>query len=156
MRLLISLGPDKLGTFEGRKSLGVGHVFGMRAEGGEFPPAPLGHGAPELRIFMIGEIEKRRACTPLLALKQHRNKWRRHDQGRGDFEASKAHQMTAALALGAIADLIVVLQIAEKRMPRQSRGGSAVPAPSKLRIAAVVDKHSLRRFSQIGDRTEVG
>ena len=101
----------------------------MRAKGGKFAPAPLRHGAPEFRVFMIGKINKRRARAPLLALKKHRNEWRRHDQRRRNFETPKTHQMTAAFALGAIADLIVVLQITQKRISRQSDGGSAMAAP---------------------------
>ena len=44
---------------------------------------------PKLRVFVIGEIKKRRAGAPFLALKKHRNKWRGHDQRRGDFRARR-------------------------------------------------------------------
>jgi hypothetical protein len=38
-----------------------------------------------------------------------------HERG-GDFEAPEADEMTAALPLGAVADLSVVLHIAEETM----------------------------------------
>ena len=131
MRILFAFIPIQSRPFECFRGLRIGHVFDMGAEGGEFAPPPVSHGAAQRRVFMIGKIKKRRASSPFLTLKKHRNEWRGHDQRRGDFQASNTHQMTAALALGTVADLIVILQIPQKRMSRQSREGPAVRSLSK-------------------------
>jgi hypothetical protein len=49
-------------------------------------------------------------------LKQHGNEWRREYQCCGHLELSNIQQMTAPFAFGPVSDLIMILQVAEKRM----------------------------------------
>ena len=69
MWILFAFTPIQSRPFECFRGLRIGHVFDMGAEGGEFAPPPIGHGAAERRVFMIGKIKKRRAGSPLLTEK---------------------------------------------------------------------------------------
>jgi hypothetical protein len=48
-------------------------------------------------------------------LEEQRDEWRGDDEGGSELQPPGAEEMAAALPLGAVADLIVVLQVAEER-----------------------------------------
>src|SRR5688572_22573065 len=64
--------------------------------------------------------------------------------------------MTAPFSFGAVANLIVILQVAEKRVAENSFGRSSMPASAKCRITAVMDENPLDCFGQIRQRAEIG
>src|SRR4051812_28802249 len=65
--------------------------------------------------------------------------------------------MAAAVALGAVADLVVVLEIAEEARSRYVRSRRApVGLPPELRVAAVVDVRLTEGGGDVGQRSEIG
>ena len=80
---------------------------------------------------------------------------RGEDEGGGDLQAPGAEQMAAALALGAVAHLIVVLQVAEEAMAGEAGGRPAVAAAAEARVAAVVDEGAREGLREVGQRAEV-
>src|SRR5665213_2880833 len=63
--------------------------------------------------------------------------------------------LAEAVSLRAIANLIVVLEIAQKSMRAQITETPAMPPPPVGRKAAVIDKGAPQRARQIGQRAEV-
>src|SRR5260370_37070721 len=104
---------------------------------------------------MIGEVLKGTRRVPLFALKQHRNKWRGHQDCRGDLELIDRHEMPKPLAHRAIANLIVILQKRDESMRRKSHHWRAVPATATLRICAVVREAAGESFSELRDQAEI-
>jgi hypothetical protein len=104
---------------------------------------------------MIGKVPEGRGGAPLLALEQQGyERCGEHETG-GDFEAPVTDEMTPALPLGAVTDLIVVLQIAEGAVAREAGGRPAVPTVTKARVAAVVDERVCKGLRQVGQRAKV-
>src|SRR5579862_3054125 len=108
VRFALRFRPVEFGFAERFRVLRVGNLFRIPAEGGEFAATAFADGAGKLRIAVIAEVEERRSGAPLVALEEHGNEWRAQHHGCRDPQTAGAHQMKAALALGAIADLIVV------------------------------------------------
>src|SRR5882757_5508303 len=105
---------------------------------------------------MIGEILKRRRRVPFLALKQHRNKWRCHQQRRGNFKLVDSNQMPKPLTHRAITNLIMILQERDESMRRESLHRPTVRAPPTFRIDTVVRETSSKSFRQLRDGAEIG
>ena len=96
--------------------LRVWDLFGGPAEGRELRPAPFADGPTQLRILVIGKVLERCGGAPLLALEQQGDEGRGEDEGGSDLQAARAEEMAAALPLGAVTNLIMVLQVAEEPM----------------------------------------
>src|SRR5688572_24214834 len=156
MRRAAAFVPCELGTLEGVERLWIRYIVRVRAKGGKFPAAAFGYQATEFGILMICEIQKRRSRGPFFTLKQHRNERRTQDQGSGDLEPSQTQQMTAPFSFGAVANLIVILQVAKKRVPENPVGRSSMSPFAKRRITAVIDEYPLDCFAQISHRAEIG
>src|SRR5918999_6184934 len=152
---LVDLGPIQLRTRECLRILRVRHVDWVPAQLREFLSPAVRNLTRSGGIREIDEVEERRTCTPLLALEQHRDERRGHHQGRSDFQKVCAHEIAAALATGTIADLVVVLQVAEEPIAREAASGASVPAPPERGIPSVVYEGFAQRLGKIRDRPEV-
>ena len=86
---------------------------------------------------MIRKVLERRGGTPLLPLEQHGDERRGEDEGSGDLQPPGAEEMAAALPLGAVANLIVVLQVAEEVMAGEAGRRSAVSAIARTSCSAL-------------------
>src|SRR6185312_6529784 len=118
MLRLVQLVPAQFGSFEGGGILRVGNVGGIPPEGGELAFSPFRNGTSHLRIFMVGKILEGRRCGPLLALKDERDERGGEHEGGGNFGSSKPGDVADPVPGGAVAYLVVVLDIAEELMPR--------------------------------------
>ena len=75
---------------------------------------------------MVGEVLKWRRSCPLFTLKQHGNERAHQYDCRCDLCAIEAGNLRQAVAPGAIANLVVILDIAEKPALRYLPSWSAV------------------------------
>ena len=117
--------------------------------------AAVRHGASELRVLVRREVEKGRACRPLLALEQHRCERRGQEQrGRG-LQLRDAHERRQALTGGPVAHLVVGLGRDDERARWQRvRFAAARPAPV-ARPLAVVHPGLTQRLAELSKRPEV-
>src|SRR5690606_1171727 len=60
------------------------------------------------------------------------------------------------LAAGAVADLVVVLEVAEERVAGHAGRRAAVRAAAERRVAAGIDPGAAQRRGDVGERAEVG
>ena len=93
---------------------------------------------------MVGEVLEWRRCGPFLTLKNQWNEGTQQYESRCDFRAIQSGNVTDPVTDCAIADLIVVLNVAEKTMLRQRTCRPPMDAIAISGVDSVVDK-GLRR-----------
>jgi len=135
--------------------LRVGDLVRGPAEGGELPAPAVAHEAAELEVDVVGEVLERRRGAPLLALEQHRHERGAQHEGGGDVEPPGAEQGRGALAGGPVADLVVVLEVAEQAVGGDAGQGPAVAAAPVGGVAAGVDVAPLQRPAERLEAAEV-
>ena len=81
---------------------------------GELPPPPGTHCLRELRLLVRGEVLPGRRRVPLLAHEEHRRERRREDECGADLGKSRRRQLPDPFTDGAVAHLVVGLQVAEE------------------------------------------
>ncbi len=106
---------------------------------------------------MVGEELPRGARAPLLTHPQHRGEGAGQDEGCADLQQPGAERGADAVALGAVADLVVILQVGQKA---PSGGafpvdGAAVIAAAEGGPAAVVHEHRRENLGQRAQGPEV-
>src|SRR5579863_8400125 len=99
---------------------------------------------------MIREIQEGRRCGPFFTLKEHGHEGAQQVHCRGDLRAIDAGDVADAVAYGAIADLIVGLNISEKSMLRQEPRGLAVITSSIAGVDSVINEIMFKSFGQLG------
>src|SRR5579863_2344765 len=77
--------------------LGIRSVLRLPAKNCKFRATAFAHRIGEMRLLMVRKEEKWRGSTPLLALEQHRNERRCHDQRCADLQPARTHQLAAAI-----------------------------------------------------------
>src|ERR1700733_14450612 len=155
VRALVDLVPVQLGALEGLTLLGIGDEIGVPSEGGELAAATLGDGLCHRVLFMVREVLEGRGGSVLLTLKDERDEWSGEDKAGGDLRTVEADDLLEAIAGGAIADLIVVLDEADKVMHGEAVHRASVPAVAILRERAVVDEDAGERLGKIFEGAEV-
>src|SRR5580692_568118 len=105
---------------------------------------------------MISEVLKARGCSPFFPLKQHGHKRSGEDEGCRNFCTACIYQMAKALTLCPIADLIVILRVAEEAPRRESFDRSPVDTVTMRCVDSVVDKGRFEGFGKVGHRAEIG
>src|SRR5579863_3382661 len=149
VRLAVKLRPIEAGPQKSQPILRVGNFPGLPAEGGEFLATALANILRELQFVVIGEIKEWRRGAPFFTLEEHGHLRRRQHQRRSDLLAAKAKQLAGAVALRAVADLVVILEIRKKMVAVQPfRRPSMVPL-AKRRITPVHDEHIAQRVAKI-------
>src|SRR5262249_29104630 len=132
-----------------------GNLLWTPSKSSKLTSSTFSHGVPELRILVIGEIEKGRTRRPFLTLKQHWNERCGQQHSCRYFQAICIHQMTTTFALCAIPDLIVVLRKCHKLMSRKAARTSSVMSVTKFRIAPIIDPGVLQSLRERGHRAEI-
>ena len=105
---------------------GVGDDGLVPAEGGELALAAFGDEPGHLGIFVVGEVEEGGGGGELFALEEHGDEGRGEDEAGGDLGFVEADDVLEAVAGGAIADLVVVLDEADEVMGGEAVDGAAV------------------------------
>ena len=101
--------------------------------------------------YWNGEVD-----AELLALEQHRDERGGQHQRRGDLGPLLGRQVAEPVALGPVAELVVVLDVAEEVVAGQADRRPAVAPEPELRPAAGVDVGGLEGGGQVLHRAEVG
>src|SRR6202521_1913899 len=110
----------------------IRHLTRRPAELAELSAPPGADSLLQLGITEVREVLERRARRPFLALKDQGNERREDRNGGSDARATGAHDVREAVAGRAIADLVVVLRVAEKAgegklPPRPAEAAPAEP-----------------------------
>ena len=98
---------------------------------------------------------ERRRCPPFLALEQHWRERPGQQQGGGYSQAPRAHEGAAAVAVGPVADLVVVLGEHDELVAPQPDRWPPLDAVTVRLQFAVVDPRLAERLGQQLERTEV-
>src|SRR5665213_906996 len=148
--------PMQFRSLEGLSLFGVGNGVRAPSKGFELFLASLGDEASHFRIVVVSEILKWRGSSPLLTLEDHGDEWAEQNDGSGDLGALESYADLYPLTLGAIAYLVMVLNVAEKSMLRKQSSWAAMGTVPVLREGATVDEGLLQRLGQFLQCTEVG
>ena len=157
VRLAMALLPVELGAQEGGLVLGVGHVGRVPAVRGELSLAALGDGLRQPGFDVVGEVLPRGVRAPFLAHEQHRGVGRGQHQAGADLDQLGRERGGDPVADGPVADLVVILQVAEEAV---SGNAEHVDLPP-VRLAAeggpvaVVKEHPGVGLGQRRQRPEV-
>src|SRR5271156_4018045 len=117
MRLLGKLRPVQLGSKECLFVLRIWNLIRRPSKRLKFSLASLRNHPAQLGIIVVSEIQERRSRSKFLSLKKHGHKGRsKHERG-SDLGAAHPRFVANTLALGTIADLIMVLHKPHKAMP---------------------------------------
>src|ERR1700761_1284002 len=141
---LLNFVPIEFRALEGCGVLRVGDFVRTPSEGLEFLLAAFGDEAAELHVFVIGEVLERGGRGPLLALEEHGHEGRGKDERSGDLCAAGAGELREPLALRAVADLVVILRVAEETPCGEIGDRAPVNAIAIGGVASVVDEDLLQ------------
>ena len=113
---------------EGGLGIRIGNALargrvGETGEAGELAPPAFGHGAGQFGAE-VAEEQERLGGGEFLAHEQQRRLRREQQHGRDGFHHRRGGEVAQALAEGAVADLVVVLQEIDER--QQAAGGRSV------------------------------
>src|SRR5580700_10827394 len=120
MWLPCQLGPVQLGSKECLFALRIWNLIRSPSKRLKLSLASLRNHPAQLGIIVVGEIQERRRRSKFLSLKKHGHKGRSKHERRSDLGAAHPRFMADTLALGTIADLIMILHKPYKAMPGQT------------------------------------
>src|SRR4029077_14163045 len=142
-----------LGSFESFDGVGVGNlrqIFGIGKSGkaGKFATPAFPYSLGEIGI-VVGEEQERRGTRRFLAHEYERNLRTQQLQRNRGLERRRFGKCREALAKGAVADLIVVLQKQDERRRRQIGAWRTAPFAAAIRRwLALIDETFLETTRQ--------
>ncbi len=154
MRVPLGFRPVETRAVPGRRVLGIRHVLLGPAVRRELPPSAPPYGLGELGVGVVGEELPGGRGAPLLAHEEHRRERRGERQRGGAGQQPGGEGRRQPVPLGAVADLVVGLGVAEQPLRRDPRTveRTAVTAPAEAGIGAVVEEARRQRLAQRGER----
>jgi hypothetical protein len=157
VRLAVALRPVEFGPQEGRLVLRVGDLGRPPAVPGELGLAAVGDRRREPGLDVVGEVLPRGVGPPLLAHEQHRRVRPGQHQACRDLDQLGRQRGGDPVAGRPVADLIVILQVAEEAVGGHPEHVDVPPmAPAaEGGPAAVVEEHPGVGLRQRRKRSEV-
>src|ERR1700755_1449528 len=146
MRLLSQFSPVQFGLQEGLLILGIWNLVRSPAKGHKLLFSALGDHPAEFRVLVIGEVQERSRGAKLLSLEKHGHKWSCQHQRSGYFCPADAGLVADPLALGTVANLVIVLYETDEAMAGQAYNLATVVSPAMFRVVAVIDKYAVERL----------
>src|SRR5438874_9698971 len=121
---------------ERRGLAGIGHRP-LPREAGELLGAALARGLGHLAVEKRGEELEGRRLPILLTHEQQRDRRRHEQEPGGELHGFERYDGRQTIALGAVADLIVVLHADDEALAGQIRARRTAIAPEVLRVFAL-------------------
>ncbi len=144
--------PRELRALERRHVLRIGDLTAELGERLELPAPAVARGLGDLVVDVVGEELERRLLAVLLAHEQHRDE-RREQRAEG---RQRPRRRRHPVAVGAVADLVVVLREDDELLGRDVVGRRAEAPPAKARVLPVVHVRAMERLGQLRHMAELG
>jgi len=144
-----SLGPVQFRPLERFGCTRIRNLVLRPVKRSKLPAAALPHCLGKCRIFVVGEERERRAGPPLFSLEEQRHDRPQHQDRSSNPERVGPKQLATTLSRGAVADLIVVLEEADKARPGQAPDRTPVSATPVVRRLPDVHEHVPQGAAQV-------
>ena len=149
----LQLAPVELGLLEGRRILRIRHRGCIPFHRGKLRQAAFRDRRREIRLRMGGEELPRRQSAPLFTHEDHRGKRAKQGDHGGQGQLPAIDLRREPLAVGPVADLIMVVGTDHEAPGRRAPGvdGLPVTAPAEARSGAGVEEALLEDLGERGN-----
>ena len=146
--------PRPVGSLEGLRQLRIGHLV-RPAEGRKFLSPSFCHEPSEFLVLVVRKVEKWRGGAPLFTLEEQGHEGRENGHCRDGLQLYWREQHAQALALGAIADLVMILRAHHQLIGPYTVRAAAMAALAMDGILALIHVAIAKRPRQIFDTVEI-